>query len=250
MEEIMHATGIVAIVPARMQSYRLPGKPLLRLGKTTALEQVLRRVRAAQFGANVAVATSEHPSDRPIRELCADIGVPCFTGSPDDVFERVLHAARMVEAQIVAHCTLNNVLLDPKMLDACVRYALDSGMDYVTVSRLPLGTATAAMPLRTLRRAAGLAAESREREQIHAFLSARRDLFEVAQLPPPPRLTCPDLRLALETEEDYRFLSRLYAEVRPRKDGLIHLEDAIAYACPPQEHPSWRAHYRPAAHAA
>lgn len=229
MEETLAETGIVAVVLARMRSRRLPGKPLLPLGDAPVLEQVTRRVRASRFGKNLVVATSNDPSDAPIRDYCAARDLYCLAGSAENVLERTIQAARMFEANLVIRCTLNNALLDPQMLEACVVYARQAGMDYVTVGRLPVGAAVEAIPLRTLNRLAAYPFDAPIKD-FRALLCAHAEEFEPALLPSPPRLCRPNLRLALETEEDYRFLSRLYAEVPARADGLIHLEDAIAYA--------------------
>ena len=63
------------------------------------------------------------------------------------------------------------------------------------------------------------------REQVTTYTTLRPDLFERAHLPPPPRLSRPDLRLALETEQDYWFLKRLYEEVAPDAEGILRVED-------------------------
>ena len=63
-------------------------------------------------------------------------------------------AAHAYEARIVVRCQASHPLLDPKMLWASARYADDSGMDLVTVARLPEGVACEAVPVRTLERIA------------------------------------------------------------------------------------------------
>ncbi len=234
MEETFDTSGVITVLQARMSSRRLPGKPLLPLGEATVLEQVIRRIRAARFGARLVVATSDHPTDIPIRELCAAQDLPCFAGSLDDVLDRVVCAARMFDATVVVRCTLNNVLLEPRLFDACPIYALSSGMDYILVNRLPQGVTVDAMPMRTLTRVAEAMHDVPHREEIAEFVQANPEHFERALLPSPPRFARPDLRFALETEVDYRALFRLYTEVAPRANGLIQLEDAIAYCDAPR----------------
>lgn len=228
MEENRDMSRVVTIVQARMSSRQLPGKPMLPLGDSTVLEQVVRRIQAAQFGGNFLVITSNEESDRPIRELCQARRFPCYAGNHPDELERLLGAARLSRAEIVVRCLVNSPLLDPKMLDACARYALDSGMDYITVARLPQGVTSEAIPLHTLLRTAEMTNDPRHREEITTFAAANLDLFDRAYLPPPMRLARKDVRLLLETEEDYAALSRLYKLVPPRSNGLLSVEDCIA----------------------
>lgn len=240
MEDIQEETGVLTIVQARMNSKRLPGKTLLPLGNATVLEQTIHRIRAARFGQHFLVATSDDPADQPIRDLCASRGFPYFAGSQHDVLDRILRAAQSRNAQIIARCFACNPLLDPKMLDACARYALDSGMDYITVARLPVGVTSEAIPFRALLRTAEMTDDPSDREGVTTFALNHLELFERAFLPPPLRLARQDVRLTLETEEDYQRLLSIYNAVAPSVGGLIRVEDAIAYLdaqaeVPPQE---------------
>ena len=222
-------SGVVTVIQARSNSSRLPGKALLPLGAATVLEQVICRIRAAQLNGPIVMALPHEDANSHLSSLCRQYDIPCVMGSSSDVLARVLDAARQYEAKIVVRCQASHPLLDPKMLWASARYAVDSNMDLVTVARLPVGVAVEAMPLRTLERIANYTQRPDYREQVTTFTSTRPDLFERAHLPPPPRLSRPDLRLSLETEDDYWFLKRLYEEVTPDANGLLRLEDCIAH---------------------
>ena len=221
--------GVLTVVQARANSQRLPGKPLLPLGQSTVLEQVIARAQAAGVNGPIIAAVPEGDEDRGLRNFCREMEIPLVTGSENDVLARILRAAQEYEARIVVRCQASHPLLDPKMLWASARYAHDSGMDYVTVARLPLGAAGEAFPVRTLERIAGLTDAPHYREEVTSFTSTRPDLFERAHLPPPPRLSRPELRLCLETEDDYWFLKRIFEEVAPGANGLIALPDIIAH---------------------
>lgn len=229
MEEMQDLSGVLTVVQARTNAYRLPGKVMLPLGDTTVLEHVIRRAQASGVNGPVVVALPEGNEDRALRNLCRELDVPHVAGSEEDVLARILSAVQEYEARIVVRCQASHPLLDPKMLWASARYAYDSGMDYVTVARLPIGAASEALPVRTLERIAQCTDAPRYREEVTTFTSTRPDLFERAHLPPPPRLSRPDLRLCLEDEDDYWFLKRLYEEITPGENGLLDLADVIAH---------------------
>ncbi len=229
MTESMSMPGVVTVIQARMNASRLPGKVLLPLGGATVLEQVIRRVKAANINGPVVVAVPDGALDNGIRNICALHSIPCYSGSEHDVLDRVLQTAYALDASIVVRCQASSPLLNPRMLWACARYAVDSGMDLVTVARLPVGVACEAFPVRTLERIAQYTDEPYFREQVTNYSSQRPDLFERAHLPPPPRYSRPDLRLTLETEADYWFLKRLFEEVAPGPNGLLRLDDIIAH---------------------
>jgi spore coat polysaccharide biosynthesis protein SpsF len=143
--------------------------------------------------------------------------------------EAALLAAEIAAAQVVVFCPDSRPFVSPRMLDACARYALEAGMDYVTVGRLPAGVAPEAIPTKTLRRIALMTRASEHRSRVTEFAAAHPALFERAYLPSPPRLARPDVRLLLENDEDYRLLCRIAADVAPGTDGLLSIEDVLAY---------------------
>jgi spore coat polysaccharide biosynthesis protein SpsF len=229
MEESFEGAQAVVIVPARMESRRLAGRPLLPLGEATVLEQVLRRVRSTKFGVNVVVVTTESDADKPLRDICAGRGVRCLTEQTGDLLDCALHAADSFSAQAVVFCPDSKPLVFPRMLDACARYALEATVDYVTVGRLPEGSAVEALPVSTLRRIAAMTRAPEHRNRVTEFAAAHPDLFDRAYLPSPPRFARPDANFLLETTGDYRFLCRIYAEVAPRENGLLAIEDVLSY---------------------
>lgn len=229
MEESTVVTGTIAIVPARMGSRRLPGKVMLPLGQTTVLTQVIRRIEAAQLGAEIVVALPDGDEDQMLRQYCDVLGVPWYAGSETDIISRLLNTARYFEANYVLCCSGSDPLIHPRMLWASVRHAADTDLDLVTVGRMPLGSCGVAMPIRTLSRIDAAVTSPRQREQFLTCTLAHPHHFSRAILPPPPRLARHDLRLTLETEADYWFLRRIYEEVPPRTDGVLALEDVIAH---------------------
>lgn len=95
----------VALVQARMDSARLPGKVLMSLaGKPMALH-VVERLQTSKQLDHIVVATAEHPSNDPLVEICRENGVDVFRGSLSDVLLRLTEAGRRAGADIVVRVT-------------------------------------------------------------------------------------------------------------------------------------------------
>lgn len=229
MEETHTSTHIVCVLQASMLSRRLPGKAMLSLGDATVCEQVVHRIQAAAFGAQLVIVTTDDPADTPVAELCAARGWPWHAGHPDDWLNGTIEAAAMLDAEIVVRCTLSNLMLVPRMLDACARYTVESGMDYVCVRRLPAGVTVEAMPLRSLEQAAKHGTEEAYRRFVTSYICEHPEAFELAFLPAPPRIARPDLRFALETADDYRRMRTIYEHTPASAGGLIRIDDAILF---------------------
>jgi 3-deoxy-manno-octulosonate cytidylyltransferase (CMP-KDO synthetase) len=135
----MNANGSIAIIPARFNSTRLPGKPLKEIQGRTLIEHVYRRVEMARgldrilvatdderirqeverFGGDVVLTRTDHQSgtDRlaeAVADLPDDLIVVNVQGDEPliepEVIDRALEAARMRDADVV---TLMTPLTDP-----------------------------------------------------------------------------------------------------------------------------------------
>ena len=79
---------VVAILPARLTSSRLPGKVLLTLVDRPVLKWVADRVALSKRVDRVVIATTTNRADDRIANFCEENGLHCFRGSEDDVLGR------------------------------------------------------------------------------------------------------------------------------------------------------------------
>ena len=56
----MKADAAIAIIPARFNSTRFPGKPIIEIDGKTLIEHVYRQVERAEFVSRIVVATEDH----------------------------------------------------------------------------------------------------------------------------------------------------------------------------------------------
>jgi spore coat polysaccharide biosynthesis protein SpsF len=119
-----HPAHVVAIIQARMNSTRLPGKVLLDLAGKPMLAHVVERTRLAKTVNQVVVATTIDSSDLPLVQFCRTHGVEVFSGSQFDVLDRYYQAASLFDAQVVVRITADCPLIDPTLIDLTVNYFL------------------------------------------------------------------------------------------------------------------------------
>jgi 3-deoxy-manno-octulosonate cytidylyltransferase (CMP-KDO synthetase) len=128
--------AIVAIIPARFASTRLPGKPLVEIHGKTLVERVWERACAAHRPRRVVVATD----DERIASVVRGFGGEALLTSPAHPTgtDRLAEAARALDAGIVVNVQGDEPMLDPKGLDAAVdALCEDPAADLSTLS-LPL----------------------------------------------------------------------------------------------------------------
>ena len=132
--------AIVAIIPARFSSTRLPGKPLSQIHGKPMIQRVHERVALARRVDRVLVATD----DPRIAEAVRGFGGEAVMTSPEHASgtDRLAEVVRgLEEAEIVVNVQGDEPLLEPEGIDAAVEALLaDPGLPLATLS-LPLRNA-------------------------------------------------------------------------------------------------------------
>lgn len=111
--------AIVAIIPARFASSRLPGKPLADIHGKMLIQRVWERARAATLPGRVLIATDDERIAAAVRGFGGEVAMTS-SAHPTGT-DRVAEAARALDADIVVNVQGDEPLLDPAGIDAAVR---------------------------------------------------------------------------------------------------------------------------------
>lgn len=115
--------AVIAVIPARYASTRLPGKPLAQIAGRPMIQHVVERVRQAQNLARVIVATDD---DRIKKAVDAFGGEAMLTRSDHRTgTDRVAEVAAHVSAEIYLNVQGDEPLLDPGTIDILVSAMLE-----------------------------------------------------------------------------------------------------------------------------
>lgn len=125
-----------AIIPARLASTRLPGKPLADIEGLPMIARVVHQVRAARGLDQVVVATDSADVAQAAEQAGARVvmtAADCPTGT-----DRVAEAARAVDAELILNIQGDEPLLPPECVEALHRTLVDSvarGVELATLAR-------------------------------------------------------------------------------------------------------------------
>ena len=206
---------VACIVQARMTSTRLPGKVMLPLAGEPVIRHVLRRCRKIEGVGRVVLAVPDSPASRPLEAEAMALDIACVRGPEHDVLARFHRAAMLVGADVVVRVTADCPLLDPVLCGDVLRPVLEGRAAYasnVLPRGYPKGMDCEAFTFTALNAAYRLATRDYDREHVTPWLQ-RNTLPRVNIDGPGGSLA--DLRLTLDTEEDYRFLSTIFERLPP-----------------------------------
>lgn len=222
---------IGAVIQARLSSTRLPGKVLKKLpcgSGITVLQQVLRRLKKSEKVGEIIVATTTEMEDRAIVKAAEDEDIRWFRGSKEDVLSRYYLAAKEYGLDIVVRITGDCPCIDAGIIDRLIIYHLEAGNDYssnILTRSFPHGLDAEVFSFAVLDKAFNEAKEEFEREHVTAFIY-RSGRFKVHNMEAPESLRRPDIRITLDTQEDYALLCAVYDYLYP-EDPFFSAEAII-----------------------
>ncbi len=122
--------NILVVIPARMASTRLPGKPLADIGGAPMIVRVWERASLAALPGRVVVATD----DARIAGAVQAVGGEAVMTRADHASgsDRVWEVAAATEAEVIVNVQGDEPFVDPALIDAVARAALEPGVDVAT----------------------------------------------------------------------------------------------------------------------
>lgn len=222
---------MIATIEARMTSSRLPGKVLMSAAGKTMLEHLVHRLKRVPFIQQIVLATTINTTDQPLVEFAQRAGIGCFRGSEDDVMMRVLGAAESVNADVIVEITGDCPIIDPRIVEQTIRMFQNNTCDYcsnVGIRCYPDGMDTQVFYIEALRKSAGMTQDPQDHEHVSLHMRQHPDIFRAVTLVAPPDLFWPELRLTLDTEQDFNFIKMLIETLGPA-DPCFGCADVIRY---------------------
>jgi spore coat polysaccharide biosynthesis protein SpsF len=222
-----------AVVQARTSSTRLPGKVLRELpygSGVTTLQQVIRRLKRSEQLGDIIIATTIEGADEAIVKLSEKENVKWFRGSVDDVLERYYLAAKENDLDVIVRITSDCPCMDPEVVDWVLGKHLAAKADFTSTSlhrTFPQGLDIEVLSFDALERANSEAVEAFEREHVCPYIYKRKPhTFKICKVQAPERFYGPDIRITLDTTEDYILLCAVF-DYLYQADEFFGAEDII-----------------------
>lgn len=211
----------VALIQGRMNSSRLPGKILMDIEGRAMIERVYERAALAESVRQVVILTTTSPADDDVEALCRRNGWPCERGSEEDVLDRYYQAAARFQADPVLRLTGDCPLLDPVILDQCVRQFAKESADYVSYewpeATFPRGLDVEGARFSVLETAWREAREQPDREHVTRFIYQHPERFRLSGFSHRENLS--HLRWTVDAPEDLEFVRAIYRRLEGKSFG-------------------------------
>jgi len=200
---------VVAIIQARFNSERFPGKVLKKIDNKTILEILVKRLSRSKYISKIIVACSKNNNDKGIVDICKKLKINYFIGSENDVLERYYKTAKKFNAPNVVRITGDCPLIDPKVVDKVIKSFFEKEVDYASNGNPPTypdGLDVEVFKFSALQFAFFKAKDPSEREHVTPFIINHKK-FKKFNLKYYKNIS--SLRLTLDEKEDLLVIEKI-----------------------------------------
>ncbi len=205
----MKKTGV--FLQVRLDSSRLPRKALLTLEGKAVITHAMEALKAVD--AEVHALLTDQESAASLQPFAVESGFEVFTGPKDDVLERYARAAEAYGVSTIIRATGDNPLVSGKCAQLLLEMHQQREADYSGFDGLPLGTGVECVRTEALMEARRQARKGYDREHVCPYLYNNPDMFTIYRPPAPRECYGPQLRVTLDTRQDFERLRMIYREL-------------------------------------
>jgi spore coat polysaccharide biosynthesis protein SpsF (cytidylyltransferase family) len=215
---------VIAVIQARMDSERLPGKVMKDIIGKPMLYHVIHRVKQSKQIGDVVLATSIGEQDKQLVDFAKRLGVKTFAGSEHDVLDRFLRVTEQMKVEAIVRITADCPLIEPEIIDQVVKLYKENPSDYVFIAGYPRGTGDAeVLTASSLKRSCELTRPEQQyyREHVMTFITEQPEIFSIKIAQAPEELRRPNYRLCVDEVDDLTVVRKIYEHFAPRVDFTL-----------------------------
>ncbi len=204
---------VIALLQARTDSTRLPGKVLLNILNKPMIIHQLHRTSKSKYIDELIVVTSDEKSDDDLTKTIFDYGVKVFRGDKKNVLKRFYDCANFLslsDNDIIVRLTGDCPLHDADIIDESISKFIDSNCDYLANCVEPIypdGLDVEVFSYRALKTAYQNATKISDLEHVTPYIRNSDD-FKVEALA--KAIMHPEWRLTVDEQSDFSLITKIY----------------------------------------
>jgi len=217
---------VTAIIQARMNSSRLPGKIFCKVGKKSVLEHVIFQTLCAKTIDRVIIATTQYIEDLAIVKFCKKNNIDFFCGSKNNVLDRYYQCAKQFNCNSIVRISSDSPFVDPLVIDKVVNKFLNNSYDYVSnnieknsiwknsTCNFPIGTVVEICSFKCLEKAWNGATLNSEKEHVFPYVQFNPMQFKISNIKHFRNLS--HIRTTIDYSNDLKFDNELYVRMKTK----------------------------------
>ena len=203
------------IIQARVNSTRLKGKILKKIGKLSYLEILIKRLKKTKNIDKIIVACSDKKKDLEIIKICKKNNINIYVGDEQNVLKRFFFAAKKYNLENIVRITADCPLIDSDILDKMISLFIRENFDYISninPPTFPDGLDIEIFNFKSLLFAFRNAKSKYDKEHVTPYIKRSKTLkkFNFTY-----KKDYSFLRLTLDEEKDHELFKKIFDEFNP-----------------------------------
>lgn len=210
----------ITTIQCRMNSKRLPGKVIKKFGSFLSIEILINRIKKSKYVGPIILLTTKNKQDDILVKIAKKNKINFFRGKEDDVLDRFAKALIKRNEKYVIQLTGDNPFVDPEIIDIMCKKIIFSKVDFFTnngfmkfaQNHFPLGMHISIFKRKKLIEISKKTKDLEDREHPTLyFYRNKKKIYKLKNFNILKKWKKNFLpRLTLDTEEDYKFLKKIF----------------------------------------
>ncbi len=226
----------ILIVQARMESTRLPGKMLMRLGGKSLISNIIDNLVDINGVNKIVISIPKTSQNKKLKNLINKNKVSIFEGSQNDLVDRYFKTAKKYKANTIIRIPGDNCFSIPKEITRILNYYKKKGEEYFCSnltpfnnSNYPDGIGAEVFSFQKLKYLKRLNLSKKKREHIHLnFINydkskpANSKFCKISTIKFKSKFKTKRIKLDINYLSDYLLMDKIYKELNYIKSKSIN----------------------------
>lgn len=210
--------NIALIIQARKGSTRLPNKVVMPFFENKSVLEILIDKLKTNFDYPVLLATTTNGEDDELIDIAKSNQINYYRGSAENVLDRFIQCANHYNVETCIRICADNPFLDIDFLKDIIKNHLTESSDYTSyckadatpVIKTHYGVFAEVVELSALQKAKTLTNDALYTEHVTNYVYGNPSIFKIKLVLIPIYLENKNIRLTLDTQEDWNTLKNIY----------------------------------------
>ena len=198
----------IAIIQARQNSVRLPGKVMYKINNIPVIEILYKRLKKSKKLDDIIIATNKKSPN--LINFLKKKKIKFFIGSDKNVLNRFYNTALKYNADTIIRITADGIIADPNLIDEFITKFYENNVDYLSNSEpvtYPDGLDIEVFSFKSLEQANKNVTKKYDKEHVTPYI---RNHTKNKKLNIIYKENLSNIRLTLDEDEDFESLKRVF----------------------------------------
>jgi len=220
------------IVQARMGSKRFPGKIMKKVNGYPMINHMLNQIKKSKLHDEIIIATSLKKENNIVRNFCKKNKINCFSGSENNLVNRFYLCAKKYKLDTIVRLTADCPLIDPKIIDLCIKKFLSKKFDFVANTSppnnksYPDGVDVEVFSFKTIKKVNSKCKSKKDLEHVTPYIWRKKKEFRLFRFNLKKDLS--KYRFTLDYKEDFVLIKKILINLYNKKKKIT-INSVIQY---------------------